>query len=157
MCNIRPFYWLRQLYEADFHKPGIYGSGRVCANAWDVVFRALSRGGRGRRVAVDFVVCFGWGELFLDFFFSIFFFSSNAHGLLQVWGRLASFTSLLVKAVWFPTHTLPWAYRFPSRDLLTDARASSWASPEITFVSVQNRTVYEKTNQFTRYTCYTER
>ena len=30
------------------------------------------------------------------FFRSFFFFSSNAHGLLQVRGRLASFTSLLV-------------------------------------------------------------
>ena len=29
MCNIRRFYWLRELYEADFPKPGIYGSGRV--------------------------------------------------------------------------------------------------------------------------------
>ena len=28
MCNIRRFYSLRELYEADFHKPGIYGSGR---------------------------------------------------------------------------------------------------------------------------------
>ena len=26
---------LRELYEADFHKPGIYGSGLVWANAWD--------------------------------------------------------------------------------------------------------------------------
>ena len=32
--------------------------------------RGLSRGGRGRRAAVDFVVCFGWGEFFLDFFLS---------------------------------------------------------------------------------------
>ena len=46
--------------EADFHKPGIYGgSVRVWANAWDVFRRTPSRGGRGRRVAVNYsVVCF---------------------------------------------------------------------------------------------------
>ena len=46
------------------HKPGIYGSGRVWANAWDVFFRAPSRGGRGRRAAAAFVVCSGWGGFF---------------------------------------------------------------------------------------------
>ena len=45
---------------------------------WDVFRRAPSRGGRGSRAAVDFVLCCGW-----DVFF-FFFFSSNAHGLLQV-------------------------------------------------------------------------
>ena len=84
-----------RLYEADFHKPGIYGSGRVWANAWDVFRRAPSRGGRGRRVAVDSVVCFGWGFCFRVFLFR-FIFSSDAHGLLQVRGHLASFTSLVV-------------------------------------------------------------
>ena len=64
MCNIRHFYLLRELYEADFHKPSIYGIGRIWTNAWDVVFRAMSRGGRGRRAAVDFVVCFGRGGFF---------------------------------------------------------------------------------------------
>ena len=59
MCNVRRFYWLRELYEADFHKPGIYRSRRVWANAWDVFRRTPSRGGRGRRVAVNYsVVCF---------------------------------------------------------------------------------------------------
>ena len=43
----------------DSHKPGIYGSGREWANAWDVFRRTPSRGGRGRRAAVDFVMCFG--------------------------------------------------------------------------------------------------
>ena len=65
---------MRELHEADFHKPGIYGSGRVWANAWDVFRRSPSRGGRGRRVAVDFVVCFGWGGFFRFFFFDFFFF-----------------------------------------------------------------------------------
>ena len=87
MCNIRRFYWLRELYEADFRKPGIYGSGRVWANAWDVFCLPPSRGGRGRRAAVDFVVCFGCGGIFSRFFFRLFL-SSNAHGLLQVWGSL---------------------------------------------------------------------
>ena len=29
MCNIRRFYWLRELYDADFHEQGINWSGRV--------------------------------------------------------------------------------------------------------------------------------
>ena len=56
------------MYEADFHKPGIFGgSGRVYPNAWDVFRRVPSRGGRGRRAAVDLVVCFGWGGFFRAF------------------------------------------------------------------------------------------
>ena len=40
--------------EADFHKHGIYrGRVRVWANPWDVFHRTQSRGGRGRRAAVD--------------------------------------------------------------------------------------------------------
>ena len=51
--------------EVDFHKSGIYGgSERVWANAWDVFRRTPSRGGRGRRAAVDFVVCLGYGGFF---------------------------------------------------------------------------------------------
>ena len=87
MCNIRRCGTL-----ADFLKPGIYRSGRVWANAWDVFGRAPSRGGRGRRDAVDFVLCFGRGGSY--FVFS--FFCLNTHGRLQVRGRLASFTPLLV-------------------------------------------------------------
>ena len=72
MYNFRRFYRLRELHETDFDKPGIYGSGRVWDNAWDVFRRAPSRVGRGRRAAVDFVVCFGWGVFFRVFcsFFS---------------------------------------------------------------------------------------
>ena len=55
--------------------------GRVWANAWDVFRRAPSRVGCGRLPAVDFVVCFGSGGFFCAFSF---FFSSNAHGLLQI-------------------------------------------------------------------------
>ena len=63
---------MRELYEADFHKPGIYGSGRVWAIAWDLFRRTPSRGGRGRRAAVDFVLCFGCGGIscFFRFFLS---------------------------------------------------------------------------------------
>ena len=42
-------------------EPGIYGSGRVWADGWDVFLCAPSRGGRGRRAAAAFVVCSGWG------------------------------------------------------------------------------------------------
>ena len=34
---------MRELYEADFHKAGIYGSGRVWAHAWDVSAHAVSK------------------------------------------------------------------------------------------------------------------
>ena len=56
------------MYEADFHKLGLYASGRVWANAWDVFHPTSSRGGPGRRVAVDFVVCSGCGGIFCVFF-----------------------------------------------------------------------------------------
>ena len=47
---------------------------RVWANAWDVSRRAPSRRGRGRRAAVDILVCFGRGGFFIVLrFFSIFF------------------------------------------------------------------------------------
>ena len=60
------------MYEADFHKLGIYESGRVWANAWDVFRRTPSRDGCGYRVAVDFVVSLGsagFWEVFSFFFF----------------------------------------------------------------------------------------
>ena len=63
---------MRDLYEADVHQPGIYESGRVWVNAWNVFSRTPSRGGRGRRAAaVDFVVCLGCGEI--SCFFSLCF------------------------------------------------------------------------------------
>ena len=61
------FLLIAELYEVDFHEPGIYGSGLEWANAWDVVFRALSRGGCGRWADVGFVVCFWWGGFFRVF------------------------------------------------------------------------------------------
>ena len=85
---------MRELYEADFHKPGISGGGRAWANAWDVFHHMPSRGGRGRQAAVAFEVSFRWGGIFSRFFFV--FFSLNVNDLLQVCGRLALFTSLLV-------------------------------------------------------------
>ena len=49
--------------EADFHKPEIYGGRvRVWATEWDVFNCTRSRGGRGRRAAVD---------IFRGFFFSV--------------------------------------------------------------------------------------
>ena len=67
VCDIRRFYRLRELCEANFHKPGIFGSGRAWANAWNVVFRAPSRGGRGRWADVGFVVFFVGAGFFRAF------------------------------------------------------------------------------------------
>ena len=68
---------------------------RVWANEWDVFHCTPSRGGRGRRVAVDIFrgVFLVFGRISCFFFV---FFTSSAHGLLQVRGNLASCTSLLV-------------------------------------------------------------
>ena len=60
--------------EADFHKPGIYGGKvRVWATEWDVFHCTPSRGGRGRRAAVDIFrgVFFQWWDFV---FFSLFYF-----------------------------------------------------------------------------------
>ena len=57
-----------------FMETGIYGNGRVWANAWDVFPRMLSQVGRGRRSAADFVVCFGWGGFFFRVFFFVYLF-----------------------------------------------------------------------------------
>ena len=57
-------------------KAGEYGLTRGTCG------RMPSRGGRDRRAAVDFVVCFGCGGIYFVFFFVLF--SSNARGLLQV-------------------------------------------------------------------------
>ena len=67
------------MYEADFHKLGIYESGRVWANAWDVFRSAPSRGGLGRPADVDFVVCFGGGGFFWCFVFLFVFFLLRTH------------------------------------------------------------------------------
>ena len=70
--------------EADFHEPEIYeGSVRVWATEWDVIPCTPSRGGRGRRAAVDIFrgVFF---SVWWDFVYYFSFFTSNAHGLLQV-------------------------------------------------------------------------
>ena len=62
-----------------FHKPGIYGSGTVWANARDVFSRMPSRVGRGRRAAVVFVLCCGWGGLFPCFFHEFAFICKFLH------------------------------------------------------------------------------
>ena len=69
---------MRELYEADLHKPGIYGTGRAWANVWDVFHHMPPRGGRGRRAAVAFVVCFRWGGIFSCFQVITFFFEFRA-------------------------------------------------------------------------------
>ena len=53
MYNIRVFYRLRELFEADFYEPGIHGSGWVWENAWDVFHRTSSRSGHRRRATVE--------------------------------------------------------------------------------------------------------
>ena len=58
--------------------------------------RMLSRIGRGRRPAVDFVVCFGWGGFFFRFFFLKFFFLERTRPAARMMPSLASFTSLLI-------------------------------------------------------------
>ena len=106
VCYIRRFHWLRELYEADFHKPGIYGSGRVWANAWDVFRRTPSRGGRGRRAAVNFVVCFGCGGIS---FFSFFFFertrpAASMRPLCLIYVSTSNYVNLsrnVVMPLWF--------------------------------------------------------
>ena len=44
-------------------------AGEYGHSAWDVFRRVPSQGGRGRRAAVGFVVCFGCAEIFLFLFF----------------------------------------------------------------------------------------
>ena len=68
---------------------------RVRATEWDVFPGTPSRGGRGRRAAVDIFrgVFLVFGGISCFFFV---FFASNAYGLLQARGNLASCTSLLV-------------------------------------------------------------
>ena len=81
VCNIRRFYSLRE-YQADLHKLGIYVSGRVSANAWDV-FPCI-------RLELDAVAGLLWiswcvlGRAIFAVLLFIYFFPSNAHGLLQV-------------------------------------------------------------------------
>ena len=47
--------------------------------------RAPSRGGRGRRVAVDFVVCFRWGGFFRVFFLRFIFFLERTQPAASMW------------------------------------------------------------------------
>ena len=61
-----------------FHKPGIYGSGRVWVNAWDVFRRTPSRGGRSCRAAVDFWCVLGAAGI------RVFFFERTRLVLLEV-------------------------------------------------------------------------
>ena len=82
--------------EADFHKPEIYeGRVRVWATEWDLFHCTPSRGGRGRRAAVDIFrgVFFSDGWDFVFFSFSLL----RTHtAYCKYEGNLASCTSLLV-------------------------------------------------------------
>ena len=80
MCNLRGLHSLRERFETEFHTPGIYGSGRVWVNAWDVFRHTPYRCCRGCRAAVDLLVCLGAAG-FRVYLFD--FFPSNAYGLLQ--------------------------------------------------------------------------
>ena len=74
---------------------------RVWANEMDVLHCTPSRGGRGRRAAVDILRgVFFFGLVVFRVFFVVVF-TSNEHGLLQVQGNLASCTSLQGKAPFF--------------------------------------------------------
>ena len=94
-CSSASIYIRVYTSEANFHKPEIYGgSVRVWATEWDVcTARRLEVVAVAGLRWINFVVCFlvSGG---ISFFFV--FFTSNAHGLLQVRGNLASCTSLLV-------------------------------------------------------------
>ena len=81
--------------EADFHKPEIYGGRvRVWATEWDV-HCTPSRGGRGRRAAVDIFrgVFF---SVWWDLFFFRFLYFERTRPAASMRAPLASFTSLPV-------------------------------------------------------------
>ena len=65
----------------DFIPVAFYASGRLWANPWDVFSRTPSRGGHGRRAAVDFVACFGCGGDYFVFSMLILHFQIRAHDL----------------------------------------------------------------------------
>ena len=72
-------------------------AGDLWANAWDVFHRKPSRGGRGRRAAVDCVVCFGCGGLCRVLCFSNYIiFLELTRPAASMIPSLASFTSLLL-------------------------------------------------------------
>ena len=74
VCNVRGFYRFRELYEADFHKPGSYGSGRVYGLTRGTCFVARHL----EVVAVAGLLWVSWCVLGgADFFVCACFFSSN--------------------------------------------------------------------------------
>ena len=103
---------------ADFHKPGIYGTGRVWTNAWDVFRCTPSRSGRVRRATVDFVVSFGWGGN--SCYFVVFFFKRTRPAAsmrppclvyLSTVRVLMTSVPSLARSDWMATLLL-WFYRF---------------------------------------------
>ena len=81
--QLRGIDWLRDLYEAYIQNPGIYTSGLVLQNSWDMFRCPPSRGGRSRGATVDLVVFVCSQKILFMFPFQ------NAPGLLLVWGRVA--------------------------------------------------------------------
>ena len=71
------------------------GEYRLRRGTCFVASRLESRGGRGRRAAVDFVLCFGWGGFF-RVFFPIFLLFERTRPAASMRAHFASFTSLLV-------------------------------------------------------------
>ena len=70
VCDIRRFYVFTDCESCTrpiSTNPVSMEAGEYGANAWDVVFRAPSRGSRGRRVGVGFVVYFRWAGFFRAF------------------------------------------------------------------------------------------
>ena len=78
-----------------------------------------------------------------DFLFFFRFFSSNAHGLLQVWRRLALFNSLLVLLC------LPMLVALYTHTLLHDVCRMCWCCCAVPGMYLYN--VYEYTARYTRY------
>lgn len=58
VCGSQYCHSSRELFEADVHISGVYGSQQVLANAWDAVRSTPSPVGRGSRAPVDLIVCF---------------------------------------------------------------------------------------------------
>ena len=83
VCNIRRFYRLRELYEADFHNPASMEAGEYgLTRGMCFVARRLEVVAVAGRMWISWCVLVGADFLLFFVFFD--FFSSNAHGLHQV-------------------------------------------------------------------------
>ena len=74
VCNIRRFYRLRKLHEADFTNPISMEAGEYGLTRGTCFFRAVSRWSRSPGCCgFSVMVRFGWGDFFPVFFFRFFF------------------------------------------------------------------------------------